>query len=165
MSEQKRLVGRYEKIAYLKVDSEYLRMHGFTDMSGSKNIKEYTRQYVDEKGETTDVTGVSNEIAFGFDLYANDKVHEKIAKIFDDEKVGNDAVVEILVVDFSKTESGNTFPARLRTYTVVADSEGDSTDAYTYSGTFKSKGEAKIGTATLDAAKEKATAFQATQNL
>lgn len=165
MSEQRRLVGRYEKVAYLKVDNEYLRMKGFTDMSGSKNIQEYTRRYVDEKGETTDVTGISNEIGFAFDLHSNDKVHEKIAKIFDDEKVGNEAIVEILVVDFTGNASGNSFPAKLRTYTVIADSDGDSTDAYTYSGTFKSKGEAKAGTATLDASREKATAFQPSQAL
>ena len=46
---EKRIVGRYEKVNYLKVSDKWLRMQGFTDMSKSQNAQEYSRRYVDEK--------------------------------------------------------------------------------------------------------------------
>ena len=42
----------------------------------------------------------------------------------------------------------NSNAAVKRDFAVVADSEGDGTDAYTYSGTFRAKGEKVLGTAT-----------------
>ena len=82
-------------------------------------------------------------------MYAENLVHEKIVKITDDELTGDEALVKILIVDFSKT-SGNGYEARLRTYSTVPDTEGDSTDAYTYSGTFRKNSNMTKGIATLN---------------
>ena len=118
-------------------------------ISKSKNATEYSRTYVDEDGEVTDVTGFSEEISYAFDLYAENLVHEKIVKITDDELTGDEALVKILIVDFSKP-SGSGYEARLRTYSTVPDTEGDSTDAYTYSGTFRKNSNMTKGIATLN---------------
>ena len=162
---EKRIVGRYEKVNYLKVSDKWLRMQGFTDMSKSQNAQEYSRRYVDEKSERTDIVGVSAEIGFAFDYHLNDEVHATIAKIFDDELIGAAAVVEIVTVDFTSAASGNSFKAISRKYAVSPDGEGDSTDAYTYSGTFKAQGDATKGNATLDESKMSVTAFQATPSI
>lgn len=146
------LVKRNGKVAYMDVSTtsvaNFQRMRKFTEISKSKNATEYSRTYVDEDGEVTDVTGYSEEISYAFDLYKGNLVHQKIVDITDNEKTGNDALVKILTVDFSKP-SGSGYEARLRTYSVVPDAEGDSTDAYTYSGAFRKNSGFTIGVATI----------------
>ena len=45
-------------------------------------------------------------------------------------------------------ETSGSFAATKRTYAVIPDTEGDSIDAYTYSGTLRAKSEVVDGTAT-----------------
>lgn len=138
-----KLIKRSEKIAFMNTGTPetpvFMRMTKFTEISNSKNPIEYSRQYVDDEGEVTDVTGYSEEKSYAFDQYTNNKVHEILSKIADDELTADDAKVEILIVDKSKVVSEGVYEARLRTYAVVPDSDGDSTDAYTYGGSFKKK--------------------------
>ncbi len=144
---------RSDKVAFLGMPKEggtagekvYKRMQGFTSFSVSKNPKEYSRQYVDESQEQTDVTGYSPSIDFGFDKYDGNGVHDYLAKLIDNETIGTEAVVEILLVDTTKTTNN----AQLRPYAVIANTEGESMDAYTYSGNFKVKGSKTWGTATV----------------
>lgn len=146
------LVKRNGKVAYMDVSTttiaNFLRMTKFTEISKSKNATEYSRTYVDEDGEVTDVTGYSEEISYAFDLYKGNLVHQRLVNITDNELTGNDALVKILQVDFSKPV-GSGYEARLRTYSVVPDTEGDSTDAYTYSGAFRKNSGFTIGVATI----------------
>ena len=148
-----KLVKRSGKVAFMDVSTtqipNFLRMRKFTEISKSKNPTEYSRTYVDEDGEVTDVTGYSEEISYAFDLYSGNLVHEKIVKITDDELTGDEALVKILIVDFSKPV-GSGYEARLRTYSTVPDTEGDSTDAYTYSGAFRKNSKMTKGVATLN---------------
>lgn len=148
------LVKRSRKVAFMDVSTtsiaNFLRMTKFTEISKSKNPTEYSRSYVDEDGEVTDVTGYSEEISYNFDLHTGNLVHEKLVDITDNEKTGADALVRILQVDFTKPK-GTGYEARLRTYSVVPDAEGDSTDAYTYSGAFRKNSNMTIGTATMNA--------------
>jgi hypothetical protein len=131
-------------------------MRGFTTLSGSKNSMEYSRQYVDEEFETTDVVGFSPSVDFGFDQYKNDPVHEEMVEILDGEYTGTEARRNIVVVDFSQSENGG-YRATKREYAIIGDSEGDSMDAYTYSGTFRATGKRITGTATLNADNSVAT--------
>lgn len=154
MSKTEQLVKRSRKVAFMDVSTtsiaNFLRMTKFTEISKSKNPTEYSRSYVDEDGEVTDVTGYSEEISYNFDLHVGNLVHEKLVDITDNEKTGADALVRILQVDFTKPK-GSGYEARLRTYSVVPDAEGDSTDAYTYSGAFRKNSNMTIGTATMNA--------------
>ena len=117
----------------------FTRMQGFTEGGKSLNSSTYNRRYIDEKTERSTVTGYSPEIAYNFDRIVGNAVHEKIAAIHDDEKVGE--VVEILTVNMKTNE------ARLRNYSVIPDNDGDGTDAYQYSGTFGSNGDIVEGIA------------------
>lgn len=145
------LMKRSDKVAFYGIKATegntytYHRMQGFTDMSTSKNPIEYSRQYVDEDFEQADVVGYSPSIAYGFDQFAGNAVHEDIAKISDDELLGTDAIRPIVLVDLTKASGVN---AVKRDFAVIPDSEGDSTDAYTYSGNLKVKGDKIKGTAT-----------------
>lgn len=141
---------RSRKKAYLSTDEgNFSRMRGFTALTTNKNPIEYTRKYVDDDFETTDIIGMSTSMDFEFDQMLNDPVHERLVDIIDKEKLGDDAVVSIVVVDF--TQAGTTedsFVAVKREFAVVPDSEGDGTEAYKYSGTFRVKGERIEGEAT-----------------
>ena len=139
------IVKRSGKVAFYQVpDSEsYTRMQGFTSLSVSKNPEEYNSKYVDENSKRTDTVGYDTSMSFTFDLVRDNAVHEDITGIINNELTGADAVRSIVVVDTKTNE------ARMRNYTVVADSEGDDENVYTYSGTFKANGEQVIGTATI----------------
>lgn len=154
------LVKRSDKVSFLGCvsgDTEiFNRMRGFTTLSGSKNPIEYSRQYVDEEMETSDVVGYSPSIEFGFDQYKDDDVHEEMVGILDGEATGTDARRNIVTVDFSQP-SGSGFMAVKREYAIIGDADGDGTDAYTYSGTFKATGKRIEGTATVDTAGAVAT--------
>lgn len=68
--------------------------------------------------------------------------------IIHDELLGTDTYVDIVTVDKFAVDSKGNAPARKRTYSVVADSEGDGTDALIYSGNFKAVSEITEGYAT-----------------
>lgn len=149
--ETPKLVNRHKRLAFMKTaDDTYTRMTGFTSLSESKESKEYSRQYVDEATERSDVVGYATGVGYEFDRHTDTPVHARIAEISDDEVVGSDAQVEIVTVDLFEPsgDGGNAFKARLRTYSVIPDSSGDGTDALIYSGTFKAAGEIVHGSAT-----------------
>jgi len=146
------LFKRCDKLAFYGVPQEngevvYKRMTGFTEISTSKQPKEYKRQYVDEEFETSDVVGYSPAISYSFDRFSKNPVHEDIVKITDDELLGLDAVRTIIIVDMKSAE-GETCSAIKRDFSVIPDSEGGSMDAYTYSGSFKANSAKTRGNAT-----------------
>lgn len=150
----RKLIKRSDKVSFLGclADGEetFNRMRGFTTLSGAKNPTEYSRRYVDEEFETTDVTGYSPSLDFGFDQYSGDPVHDEMVKILDGEVLGTEARRNIVTVDFSQEAGEGSYKAVKREYAIIGDAEGDSMDAYTYSGTFRSTGKRIVGTATVD---------------
>ena len=157
----RKLFKRSDKVSFLGCISEgtetFNRMRGFTTLSGAKNPTEYSRRYVDEEFETTDVTGYSPSLDFGFDQYSGDPVHDEMVGILDNEALGTEARRNIVTVDFSQEAGEGSYKAVKREYAIIGDAEGDSMDAYTYSGTFRSTGKRIVGTATVDEAGAVAT--------
>lgn len=118
------------------------RMTKFSKFSPNKNAKEYNRQYVDEIAETSDVVAYAPSIDYSFDAHRNNPVHDYIRKVTDTEQIGDSATIVIYDVDITNGD------AYKRTYAIIPAAQGDSLNAYTYSGTLKAKGEAVHGTAT-----------------
>ena len=151
------LIKRSDKKAFYGVPGEsgsvFTRMRYFTEISISKNPVEYSRQYVDEAMERTDVVGYSPSMSFGFDDYTEDAVLADIVGIINDEKLGTDAQRDIVMVDFAR-KSGEGYEATKRTFAVIADAEGDGTEAYTYSGNLKVVGSIVKGIATIETGKD-----------
>lgn len=148
--EDLRFLKRSDKVAYMKTgDNEYHRMKGFTALTKNFNPQEYARQYVDETFETTDVVGISVSLDFEFDQRKNDPVHNILVDIIENEKLGDDATVTILSVDFSE-EDGVGFKAVERDFSVIPESGGDGTEFYKYGGSFMVKGDRILGTATSE---------------
>lgn len=131
---------RSDIVLYAKVKDKYHRMKNFKKAGSTKNTKEYTRQYVDEDFETSDVVGYSQEIPFDFDRYTNNPVHDFICEVIDDEIKG--ATIEIARVNFNEpvaNSDNKKFYARVKVYSVYSDDDGGETDSYSYTGKFKSK--------------------------
>ena len=149
----RKLVKRSDKVSFLGCldgsTETFNRMRGFTTLSGAKNSIEYSRQYVDEEFETTDVVGFSPSLEFGFDQYTDDEAHEEMVEILDGELTGTEARRNIVTVDFSQPTTGGKYKATKREYAIIGDAEGDSLEAYTYSGTFRSTGKRIVGEATV----------------
>lgn len=140
----KQIVKRHQRVAFMNTGTEdapvFTRMKNFTDMTNSKNPKEYSRQYVDEEFEESDVVGYAPSIAYSFDRHTNSPVHEKISKIHDGELTGSETLVDILIVDlFAMDTETKQCEARRRKYAVIPSDDGSGTDALIYSGTFKAK--------------------------
>lgn len=143
-----KLVKRNEKVLFIDVKGTYKRLTGMTSASTSKNAKEYSRQYIDEAFERTDLVAVSTSIDFALDFHSGNEAQKVIVDIINEEKVGSDSVVKLLLVDFTDGSSSAGFAAVERSYTVVPNSEGGSIEAYTYEGTLKTNTEMVKGKAT-----------------
>lgn len=139
------LVSRDQWVAYMNTGTEGTEEYnlvgeGFTSFSEAKNPKEYTRQYVHEKSERSDVVGYAPSISYSADMYSGAPCVERVAKAADEEQVGNAAHVDIVTVN--KWEN----VAFKRTYAIIPDGKGDGAEALIYTGTLKAVGEVVKGT-------------------
>lgn len=151
------LVMRSQFASYMKTatgsgsdpDTYTLMGEGFTSLKESKNPKEYSRQYVNESTERTDVVGYATQIEYSLDTYTENAAIEKIKDITDNEKVGTDAQVEIVNVNLwndTGSSSAHAYEAFKRNYAVIPDAKGDGVEALVYSGSFKAVGDITKGT-------------------
>lgn len=145
------LVTRPQKLAFFQLpNGSFQRMEGFTELSYSQNPKEYSRQYVDEDFERTDVVGYAPSISYSFDRYIGNRVLSDIVKITENEYIGDQMRRTIVTVDLSGEVTSGSGNAKMREYAVIPDSSGDSGDCLTYSGSFKARGGLVDCTATSD---------------
>jgi hypothetical protein len=138
------LVKRSEKLAFMQVGTNFIRMEGFTELTSSTEAKEYSRQYVDEDADRTSVTGYAPSISYNFDKYDGNSVHDAIVYIHDNLVTGDDATVQIVQADMKTLRKvGSEYKADgyMQRYQVVPDGDGSTMDAQTYTGTFKANGE------------------------
>ncbi len=150
------MIKRNEKLAFMQVTNgdktEYKRMTEFTELTVSKNPNEFSRKYVDEDYERTDVTGYNTSISYKFDYNPDNPVHKEFVNITDGELTGSATKRTIIIVDLSKSSAkgGSAFNAISRDFNIVPNSEGDDANVYTYSGDLKRAGEITKGTATTN---------------
>ncbi len=145
------MVKRSEKLAFMAVGTEktYTRMTGFTELTVSKNPKEYTRKYVDEDAERSSVVAYAPSMSYKYDYEPENTVHQEFQRISDNEIVGEGTICDIVIVDLTQ-EDGANFKAIRRNYAIIPSSEGDDADTMTASGTLKAYGEIEVGIATTD---------------
>jgi len=148
------MIKRSEKLAFMEVEKDgalvYKRMTGFTEFSISKNPKEYSRKYIDEDMERSEVVGYSPTISYKFDTDPENLVHQYLCNVGDRELLGNDAECNIVIVDLSKKKENGEAEAFLRKFSIIPENEGDDKDTYTVSGSFKAAGTKKFGVATTE---------------
>ncbi len=134
---------RSDKLAFLGIEDgglvTYHRLINFTEFSVSKNPVNYSRQYVDEDFERNDVVSYAPSVSYSFDYDNENAAHNVLVDITDNEKVGDSALVGIVLVDISE-DSADGVRAVLRRWSVIPDKEGSDADAYDYSGTFRANG-------------------------
>lgn len=147
------LLMRYQWKSYLGVLPESgsgevtyaLIGEGFTSFPESKGAKEYTRKYICDSTERSDVIGYAPSRAYSCDAISDDAVCAEIMKITDNEYVGEMAQREVIAVNEWDGSSGS-YTAFKRTYAIVPDTKGDGTDALVYTGTMKAVSDLVKGT-------------------
>lgn len=144
------MLKRSEKLAFMGVvdgtEVVYKRLTGFTEFAISKNAKEYSRKYIDETMERSEVVSYSPTISYKFDFEHGNLVHELLARVAEEELVGEDAICSVVIIDTSRF-SGSGTEAVMRQFTIIPENEGDDPDTYTVSGSLKAVGERVLGTA------------------
>lgn len=145
------MIKRSEKLAFMEVtengNAVYRRMTGFTELSVSKNPKEYSRKYIDESTERNAVVGYSPSISYKMDYEPGNTVHNEFSKIADCELTGENAVKNIVIADLTTADNSGVCNAIKRAFSVIPSAEGDDSETYTLSGNMKASGEIVFGTA------------------
>lgn len=148
------MIKRCEKLAFMQVTdgqtTAYKRMTGFTELSVSKNPKEYSRKYIDEDTERSSVVGYAPAMSYKLDLDSENAVHKAFAEIADKEMLGDDTVKSIVIVDLSSADSDGSCDAVMRDFAIIPSNEGDDSDTYTLSGSLKAAGEKVFGKASSE---------------
>ena len=143
------MIKRSEKLAFMQVESGgekvFKRLTGFTEFAISKNPREYSRKYLDEDMERSEVMGYSTSISYKFDTDPESEVHQLLYGIADRELIGDAAEVTVVVADLSTLSEGVCVASK-RKYSVIPSSEGDDADTYTVSGTLRAAGKNIFGT-------------------
>lgn len=146
------MIKRSEKLAFMEVgdgdNKVFKRMTGFTEFSLSKNPKEYSRKYIDEDMERSEVVGYSPAISYKFDTDPENSVHQFLTKVADYELLGEDAECNIIVADLSSADAQGSAKAVMRKFSIIPQNEGDDRDTYTVSGSFRAAGNKTFGTVT-----------------
>lgn len=146
---------RSDKVAFMGITSGegneviFTRMTGFTELSKSMNPETYERKYVDENTQRSDVVAYAPEYSFSVDRDTDSAVSNLINEVFEREKVGDDAKVDIVVVDMLSKNEDNSYKATKRTYSVIPDSE-DGDSALVQGGSFKACSDVVVGSATSE---------------
>lgn len=170
----KKLVLRHEVLTFMKpkkltedtFEEKYYRLYGFTELSETANPQEYTRKYIDEARERTDIVGMTKTSSFNLDYHEGDLVHADIKNMYDKELTGTNTEREFIAVELFKdvkytetpelqakeTKTGVTKTGKraiLRKYTVIiSDSGGE--EAVTFAGSFNVSGDRIEGVAISD---------------
>ena len=148
------LVFRYQWETYMEIPgvsgadpTSALIGEGFTSFPEAKNAKEYTRKYIKDKTERTDVIGYSPSISYTCDKINGDPVVDEVVKVHENELVGKDARRAIVSVNlWEPTETEDVYEAKRRVYSIIPSNKGDGTDALQYTGTMKACSDIEFGT-------------------
>ncbi len=119
---------------------------GFTAFPIALNPKEYTRKYVHQKTEKSDVIGYSPSISYSCDHISSDPVVKEIVAITDGELLGSATQRRVVTVNAWEEDSTGVCPAYVRTYSIIPAGKGDGTDALVYTGTMKAASDQVAGT-------------------
>lgn len=140
------LVTRSSMRSYLLVNGVYCEIgDGFTDFTENKNPKEYSRQYIHEASERTDLVGFAPSVTYAFDVFDADEVQAALMEMMLSEAVGDAAAVTVVTAFLHRTCGEGRVEAVRRMYTVCPAKMGSGTEALICSGTLKSRGDAYRG--------------------
>ncbi len=119
---------------------------GFTAFPEAKNPKEYTRKYVSDQTERSDVIGYSPSISYTVDCITNVPCVNEIVEIHEKEYIGTATHRDVVSVNCWKEAENGEYEATMRTFAIIPANKGDGTDALVYSGTMKAVSDIVHGT-------------------
>lgn len=118
---------------------------GWKKFSENPNAQTESVQYIDSDSETTDTVSYSNQVSFECDLMYTEASVKKVYDIAKQEKVGDEALVDIVTVDAFEETAGKQEVTAYRRKMSVAVSSLDGTKKMTMSGNLNAYGSTVIG--------------------
>lgn len=131
--------------AYMSVNNEFIKMKGFSTLDISGGTQAYVRKYFWRDEKNTDITGAQTKISYTFDRIKNNLVHDLLANLSDCSLTGEDALFDIVLVDFSKRQDEG-FKAILQRFAAVCSDLRPEDGFLDYTGKLISTGEKIVGT-------------------
>ena len=152
-----KLIMRYEEEIYMNTGTAILPVwsrvgEGFTDVTTSFNAQEYSTKYISDITERSYLTGYAPEASFTVDIWSHNPAIERILEVIRQEKLGTDAVCELLYVDAYEWDGvpPNEAPARKRKWSIIPGDMGSGVEALTASGSFRAASDTEFGTFNRD---------------
>lgn len=146
------LVTRSNMRSFMMVNGRYCEIgEGFTDFTENKNPVEYSRHYIHEATERTDIVGFAPSVTYAFDILDADEVQAALMEITVSESIGDAAVVTVVTAFLYNRDDDGYAHAVRREYTVCPGKMGQGTEALICTGTLKSRGDADYGVFDTDA--------------
>lgn len=120
---------------------------GFKSLNESPGAQETSKRYINDKSNTTTITGYEFEASYEADMIKSEKVIKEIIDIGRYQKTGADCEREYVMVDLDEAAEGaNEYVARKINVAVLVDSFGDEDGEMTAEGTLKGRGDITPGT-------------------
>lgn len=132
--------------AYMSVNDEFVKMKGFSKLNILGGGEAYIRKYFGCDEKSTDVTGAHTKILYTFDRMKNNSVHDFLAELSDCSLTGDDALFDVILVDFSKQQDDG-FKAVLQKFAAVCLDKRPEDGFLDYNGQLVSTGPKTIGIA------------------
>lgn len=144
-----------DRILFIKGNLGDNKFHRFKKMTSKEqglNPSDEEYNYVDQATSETEVTSYAPEISFEFNGDDEVKAQEPIMDIYENEKLGDEAVVTGVEAWTKTAISGHDgkYKAYQRKFTVIPDTFGGDPGPMIYSGSLKAKGEKVWGYVTTD---------------
>lgn len=141
-----------DRVLFIEVEGKGHRFQKMTNKEQGLNPSDEEYSYVDQATTDTEVQGYTPEISYDFNGDDEVKAQEPIINIYENELLGDKAVVTGIEVFTKKTLVGyeGNYKAYRRQFTVVPDTFGGDPGVMVYSGSLKAKGNKEWGYVTTE---------------
>lgn len=166
---ERKLILRHKVLTFMKpkavgeekqVNDKFYLLYGFTELSESANPQEYSRKYINESYERTDVIGMTKSNSFNLDYHEGDPVHADIKNMYDKELTGTETEREFVTIEtykdvtftlkseMARTQKQGKKAVLRKSTIIISDMAGE--EAITYAGTFNVSGDRVEGVAVTE---------------
>ena len=130
--------------AFMSTGDGIKKLEGFSGFEFGAKVQSYIRKYFSKNQSSVDITESLPEIRYTFDRMKNNIVHDLLAEVSDQGLTGNDAICELVFVDFSEFVNGK-YNAVKQSFVVKCTDRRPENGFLDYSGSFIAKGNLKKG--------------------
>lgn len=167
------LVMRSSVLAFMNIQKDPLQLprysligDGFTRLVNNKAPTEYTRKFVNQRTETTDIIKYQTEILYEIDVLSNNEVIRRILDITDGEWRTGAAMTDVVTVWTDEIVARPMVcAASRRQYKIIPTTIGDDIQTLRTTGKMVAQGEAEKGFFDVQSGKFKSESLYAGRSI